>query len=323
MLVLYTLLLMGPAAEEARPLTLLNRLSLLRLLPGEEICYDAYIHKAGIWFHVGEATFKVEKRKGPTGGLLLRGIAKGGKFGYHIRMLWESYLDGKTLLPTLSVNTKTGSERRFERYLFQKGEVLYFKKKHCHRPDCKNPAHFVRKTKWFGPIPVGKETVHCPGCKDLRHYIWRLIWRHKVNEPFLDMLSAVYAARTSTFRPGASFIVPVVKSRDRWHVKVTAAKEEKVKVSAGTFDCYKIILEPHNVGDRPNAKPKFSGLFGIQGTISIWVDKVTRVPVRIKGSIPFAFLTLYCDVQLKRATGTPEAFKLAANDILGRAPAAQ
>ena len=310
MLVLYCLLLAG-GAHRLTPQEFLERLPLIKTRIGEQAQYHGYVFKGPIRVHVGKATFTVEERKGNDPAVILRGVAKGGKFGYNVRMEVETTLDPESCLPRSSFSQKTGSERRFERYLFQKGSIMYFKKKHCKVKGCTNPAHMIKKTKWWGPFPSGTEVVHCPGCKNLKHYVWRLIYHHKVSTPFLDMISALFAARNCDFDVGASFVVPLVQARDRWDVTVTVAKEERIKVKAGTFDCVQVILQPKNVGDRKNVKGKFAGLFGIKGSIKIWVDRKTRIPVRILGTIPFAFMDLHAEVCLRKFVPAPKLEKKA------------
>jgi hypothetical protein len=113
-------------------------------------------------------------------------------------------------------------------------------------------------------------------------------------------------ARSASFTVGSSFVVPVVQDRDRWQVTVTALEEDRIKVKAGTFDCVIVALDPKNVGD-DKKKTRFTGLFGINGTIKIWIDKRTRLPVRILGSIPFAFMDLNCEVRLRKISARPLA----------------
>ncbi len=294
-----SLFLQADAAKEGKELGKasegVKKAPLMKQFIGEEAVYDGYVFKAGVRVHVGKVSLAVKEVKGPDPTVVLKGVAEGGKFGYSVKMDIESVLDHETCLPRISKYDQTGSERRFKKFLFQPGKILYTKLKHCHDPDCRNPKHMIERVKWAGPIPVGKEVVHCPGCDNLEHYVWKVRYKHEVKEQFFDMLSGVFLARTSAFKKGASFIVPVIEDRDRWAVTILCQKDERIKVKAGTFDCVKIVLKPKNVGDRKDKEMRFSGLFGLNGTISIWVDKKLRIPVRILGHIPFAFMNIHCE----------------------------
>jgi hypothetical protein len=63
----------------------------------------------------------------------------------------------------------------------------------------------------------------------------------------------------------------------------------------------------------PPGEPKddkgFQGLFGIQGSVRIWMDVETGVPVLISGELPVPVLkTLEVNVKLDRFRGTPPKF---------------
>ena len=60
--------------------------------------------------------------------------------------------------------------------------------------------------------------------------------------------------------------------------------------------------EPHDSG-------KFEGMFGIRGTLQIWVEAHTGVPVLIQGELPVPVLgSLDVRVELQQAHGTPAEF---------------
>ncbi len=294
------------AAGPTPPEEIVSRLPAIRKLVGERTEYDGYVFKGPVRFHVGEATFAVRARGGGDPCVVLFGLATGGKFGYAVRAEVESVLDPTSLRVRTHAMSQTGSERRFKRLLFQKDQILYMKKKHCKDPNCRDPNHMVEVTEYWGIIPTGTKTVHCMGCKKLSHYVWKVRGKHETKEPFLDMLTALFVARTCEFSVGSSFVVPVVQDRDRWYVTVTAVKEQKVTVDAGTFNCLQVILQPKSAVEGQK-EGRFTGLFGINGSIKVWLDKKTRLPVRILGSIPFAFMDLHCEVCLRKIQAQPLA----------------
>lgn len=294
-----------PPKKEASPKkevsvdTVRKRAHEIRNFIGEKAIYDGFVFKAGIRINVGQTTLSVSEKTTGSPAVILNGNAKGGGLGYTLNYDVNSVLDGETCLPRLAKFSQTGSETRFKKFLFQPGMVTYSKLKHCRDNHCKNPKHKIERMTWFGPIPTGKEIVHCPDCEDLDHFCWVVRHNHKVAKQFYDMLSGVYLARTCEFTPGASFTIPLIQKHDRWNVTITSHEEETIKVPAGTFKCVKITIQPSNVGDNPDEKPRFEGLFGLHGSIDIWVEKEFRLPVRVLGTIPFAFLDIHCEACLK------------------------
>jgi hypothetical protein len=99
-----------------------------------------------------------------------------------------------------------------------------------------------------------------------------------------------------------------------WRVKVARGATKWQEVAAGKFECAQMLLtagleagEPDPEGD----PGKFQGLFGIQGTIRIWFDAKTGVPVLIQGELPIPVPLvgdLDVSVELKKFRGTPAGF---------------
>ncbi len=82
------------------------------------------------------------------------------------------------------------------------------------------------------------------------------------------------------------------------------------RVPAGRFDCVEVQLKTSRPAGEPSDDEGFQGLFGIHGTIQIWFEATTGVPVLISGTLPVPILgDLDVRVQLKKATGAPSAFK--------------
>jgi hypothetical protein len=304
----------APAQEKVDlpPQRILENVSTIKNLVGEKVEYDGYVNKAGIWVQVGTSTFSVVEEGASDKEIVLRASAKGGKFGYSLKALMESRLDPATCVPRTHTFTQSGSEQQDKRLLFENGRVLYVKKKHCRDPQCKNPAHMVKETTFWGPIPTGSKTVHCSHCQDRSHYVWLPRYTHEVDTAFLDMLTALFAARSAELKVGTSIVVPLVIDRDRWAITVTSQKEERIEVKAGKFTCVKVTLQPENVRDPDRrTQEQFQGIFGLNGTINVWLDKETRLPVQISGSIPFAFMNLNCHVELRKIVTRSDAAKKA------------
>jgi len=286
----------GPE-EPADATHITERLPEIRQILGEEATYEGILYIAGVPLKVGTATFRVTESQEGDRPIILSVDARGGALGYSVKAKATSTLDPVTCLPRQFFTMREGSENKAKRLDFTTDRILYVKKKHCRDPACTNPAHMVQPKMPLGILPRPGPPTHCTGCDDPRHAVWTLRYTHEVQTAFLDVLSALFAARAGDFTVGQSFIVPVVEDRDRWHVTVTSLADETVTVKAGSFDCVKVRLLPKNTGE-PKRRDKFSALFGIKGNLRLWVDRETHVPVRIAGVLPFAFLELDCEVKL-------------------------
>ena len=55
---------------------------------------------------------------------------------------------------------------------------------------------------------------------------------------------------------------------------------------------------------------KFEGLFGIHGSISIWCEANSGVPIRIDGVVPAGPIDLDATIELHNASGAPNAFEV-------------
>jgi hypothetical protein len=250
---------------------------------GEELRYDARVWKGLklVGLDVGRAVFRVgqDQYRGRAA-WRFEGEASGGAFGWEMRSAVESYvgLDGEPLHFSFSQDGSDPSAKRLE---FSPGRIEYWKRQHCEDPNCRNPDHFVMKD--------GK-LVHCTdkkNCELPSHRVWVRRYEHKGQGTAYDMLTAVYLARALDVRPGVVRTIRIVESDRIYDVDINALDDEWVRTEAGSFDCICLALDPRFVsGDPPKKKSKLRGLFGLQGTVRIWIDKATHAPVRIRGTIP-------------------------------------
>ena len=142
--------------------------------------------------------------------------------------------------------------------------------------------------------------------------IWKLPKERDVPEGALDMISAVFMTRALMREEKKSLTFPLVDKDRVWKLTLKRGEEKRMEVPAGTFDVVKVVLEPEPWPDEPIDKEKleqFEGVFGIQGTIHLWVEKKTGIAVRIQGNIPIKLgMSADVDVQLESFRGTPEDF---------------
>lgn len=173
---------------------------------------------------------------------------------------------------------------------------------HC--KGCDNPEHFV-ESRWLWGKPS-----HCEKCKSMAHREWKPSQSRAVPEGTLDMLSAVYLARSMINTGQSSTVFPLIDKQKLWNVALERGRRKLVRVPAGRFDCVEVQLKTSRPAGEPSDDEGFQGLFGIHGTIQIWFEATTGVPVLISGTLPVPILgDLDVRVQLKKATGAPSAFK--------------
>lgn len=288
-----------------------SALQLAQLPFGETLVYRGRVKKAGLTFDIGRAFLRASHDD--EGRPFLEARAHGEKFGYELNTRITSMLEEVTLRPAVHLVAERGTERRTKKLVFREGGADFVRLKHCKDEDCEDPAHFIKQANMRGGlIPWGTEQVHCgdADCKHREHYEWRTRLEHDYEVPYFDLLSAVYLARQVEFSPGAEpVVIPIVNDKRRWSVKVHARRTKRMKVAAGTFDAVEVILEPaaadtaraKSEGDEDDAgDEKFQGLFGLNGAIQIWLDRETRRPIKIEGSLPFAFLDLHAEIELER-----------------------
>ena len=141
--------------------------------------------------------------------------------------------------------------------------------------------------------------------------IWGEQKFREIPEGTLDMLTAVFMTRRLITEEEESLTFPVIDKLKLWEVTLRRGKEKRMRTAAGVFDVVEVLLEPGPFPGEtidPKKKERFKGLFGIHGTIHLFVEKNTGIPVRIQGDLPAGPFTLGIDVELGSYSGTPEAF---------------
>jgi hypothetical protein len=142
--------------------------------------------------------------------------------------------------------------------------------------------------------------------------IWREPKFREVPEGTVDLLTAVFYARTMIREELDELSFPMIDKRHVWQLTLRRGKEKRIKTKAGTFDVVEAVLDP---GVYPGEEidedkiERFEGLFGIHGSIHLWVEKHTGVPVHIEGDLPVGLVTLGIDVVLESYEGTPAGFE--------------
>jgi hypothetical protein len=142
--------------------------------------------------------------------------------------------------------------------------------------------------------------------------IWRPPRERSVPEGTLDMLTAVFQARTLIREKRETLTFPLVDKDRIWKLSLRRGEERRMETKDGTFfDVVEVVLEPEpypgeSVGEKAE---RFEGVFGINGTIHLWVDRKTGVAVRIQGDLPVGdVITLGIDVVLDSYSDAPRDF---------------
>ncbi len=125
----------------------------------------------------------------------------------------------------------------------------------------------------------------------------------------LDMASAIYLARTLVRDDLEQLEFTQLDKLRLWDVVVTRGAEQAVETPVGTFNAQELILETRrNASDTDPDRDGFVGPFGLKGTIHLWVERTTGVPVLIEGDMPAGPFEIRVDVRLQRHSGTPKGF---------------
>ena len=233
-------------------------------------------------------------------------LATGSALGYTLHEELKSRLLPQDFPRVFYTDTQTGSEnRRKETKLgLLDGKQLDTFRGDGHCKGCNNREHFV-DSNWIWGKPS-----HCDGCKRGEHRVWKPVKQREVPADTLDMLSAVYLARTMVREGRMEESLQLVDELTLWNVQLTQGVHKRIEVPAGKFDCVEVRLKSSVPKGEPAPKGGFEGLFGLKGTIQVWLDARDGVPVQIQGEFPIKFLSTALDVyvQLKSYRGTPKTF---------------
>ena len=244
----------------------------------------------------------------------LSATAKGGYAVYNLLEVRSSMILPQAWPHIVHRSTQTGTEsRRREQLIGLKppaegeepgGEPEYFTRYRAdgHCWGCELQQHFVEPT-WSW-----NKAHHFEKCKRAEHRVWRDYQERALPEGTVDMVTAVTLGRSMLLLGVNEVKFPMIDEEQLWDLTVSRGRTKRVKVDAGRFDASEILLKSQPAKGE-NAKPEdFQGLFGIHGTVSIWFDTKTGVPVLISGSVPMGPFTLNAEVQLASYRGTPAGF---------------
>jgi hypothetical protein len=201
-------------------------------------------------------------------------------------------------------DTQEGSENRKRELKYGTRDGLtqseYRSDSHC--KGCKRREHYVEGTWPFS------DDHHCKKCKRGSHRQWRDPKSRSVPEGTFDMLSAIYYAR-SMVRAGLTEVtVPLIDREQLWDLTLTRGNQRTIRTPAGKFLCREIRLTTKVPAGEDVDDDEFQGLFGIRGTIRVWLEESTGVPVQVTGIVPAGPLEIDVRLSLRDYRGTPADF---------------
>ena len=236
----------------------------------------------------------------------IESVATGSHLGYTLHQVLKSRILPQAFPSTYYTDTQTGSENRRRELKLgtQDGKSVDVYRNDGHCKGCTNREHFI-DSNWLWGKPS-----HCDSCKRGEHRVWRPARSREVPAGTLDMLSAVYLARTMVREGRSEETLQMVDELKLWNVQLAQGEKKRIEVPAGRFDCVEMRLKSSLPPGEPPPKNGFEGLFGLKGTIQVWFDARCGVPVQIQGEFPIKLLSSELDVyvQLKGFRGAPREF---------------
>lgn len=248
-------------------------------------------------------------RKPPLETGWIRSFASGGYAGYDLRHELRVRLLPQDWPRVFYTDTQRGSEsrRRELRIGLLDGRLVALYQHDGHCKGCSSLEHFVESAWMWG------KPYHCEKCKRAEHRVGKEPVSRAVPEGAVDMLSAVYLAR-SLVREGLSETTfPLVDKQVLWNVFLKRGKSRRIDVPAGRFESVQVEIRTEVPAGEPRPKEGFEGMFGMRGSkdrpLGIWMEEKSGVPVRIDGEFPVPLIgDLEVRVELVSHRGTPPTF---------------
>ena len=233
----------------------------------------------------------------------IRGRAMGSYLNYTLDHVIEARILPQDWPRVIYRDTQSGTENRRRELMYglRDGKPSAWSRSDRHCKGCENQEHYLEGT-W----PFSSDR-HCEKCKRPEHRVWRKPETSEVPEGCVDMLSAVHLARAMVREGREVLEFPLIDRDTWWAVKLERSGRRVVTVPAGSFDSVSIKLTPKPADGTED--DRFQGLFGIHGSLAIWLEASTGVPVKIEGVVPAGPLDVDVALNLARFDGTPPDFR--------------
>jgi len=246
---------------------------------------------------VGVATFKSRvEGEGAASVGHFEAAFKASHLGYKLDHKLHSQHTRAGEIVLESSDTQRGSENRRREIRVERKEegltAVYRFDGHC--KGCEDKAHFHKRWPWEKPR-------HCKDCDRKGHRVWREPREREVPADTLDFLSSIYLMRAFISAELEGIETPLLDKDRLWELSLKSGKARDIEVPKGKYACRKIIIDAKKPANESH-KEKFSGLFGMKGSMNFWVHESTGVMVQIAGELPFG---LGVKIRLKDAKGAP------------------
>lgn len=227
--------------------------------PGERLHYKGYVLG---WIPVGEVWFEVAKEtRAGREAYRIDARAYGSYLIYTLDIRMTSWVDAETLRSVEFRRREVGTEKRDHRVVFDREAAR---------------GTFLRKAGRFSSVAMMDGAP------------WETRAVFPLDAETNDILYTLYFARGIGDAIGTRRNYRFVENRDVWNARVTVAGEETLPLGElGTFDALRIGIEPDYGEEEEEKGRRFSGLFGVQGSLRVIVDRKTRIPLVVSGELPF------------------------------------
>ena len=238
-----------------------------------------------------------KKRKG-----FIRAQARGGYMGYTLKHSIDARILPQKWPRVIVRDYQTGSENRRREVMYgeRQGKAMSWYRRDRHCRTCDRREHFVKGR-------IFSDEHHCKGCKRGEHRDWDAPKMQQVPPGALDMISAIFLARELVRTQGGRVQFPLLDKDGWWDMTMVLGERANIETPAGTFACQAVKLDPQPPKGK-ESKKEFKGLFGIHGTLSIWLHEKTGVPVKIEGIVPVGPLDLDVAIVLAQYSDTAATF---------------
>ena len=122
------------------------------------------------------------------------------------------------------------------------------------------------------------------------------------------MLSALLLPRV-LLSNGLEETEAMLLDRDNlWRLILRRGAESRIEVPAGVFDAVAIRFEADAPPGEVLDDEQFEGLFGIHGSIHLWVHAQTGIILKVEGEVPAGPLRFTASIQLDSYKNVPAEF---------------
>ena len=207
-----------------------------------------------------------------------------------------------SILPHQELFYEYGNHTPYVQGIFFSPEgVLFAKKKPCRllelMGNCPIASHWAGETHEHNMDAMPQVWLG-RSCSDYRQRIPTL--PAEASEHY-GLLGLLYKLRQFTWTPGTHQEFRVAEEERLFLMTVECMREEHLSLPGGEFDTVLLHLNgriAYSPFEKDRAEKKTSGLFGLKGPISIWLEKERKFPVQIEGTLAIAMLEIGARIRL-------------------------